>query len=505
MKKITIYLMIFTLVFLSSVPTTSAKQNIQPYQTYTYETMKEDLKDLDKLYGDLVEVYTIGKTPYGRDLYLVKLGYGKANAFYNGSHHAREWITTTLNMKMIDTYAKSYQTDTSLGGYAVKDLLHKTTIWFVPMVNPDGVALQQKGLNAFPSSVHKELLAMNDGSNNFKRWKANAQGIDLNRQYPVGWETASKSHPDPHWKNYKGTKPFEAEEAKVMRDITHILNPDLSLAYHTAGRVLYWNFGVDQGDLARDRAISQKYSTLAGYRMVHTNSGAGYTDWINGVFDKPGITPELGTYVGETEVTPDQFSEIWRRNKHAGLAMAAEASNVSSNNTNVKDRREPLYVDEAVKDALLPHSSAPLYKQAQKAQGQLNLSLEQTVELYSWYQKCGNSCSVKDAELKEILGDVRGFSDMKSKSNVKQDHAWTITFETDVHRDSIDKENIYILNDQNQRVSAERFEVNENQVVIRPPKGNYQSGKTYTLYVKDVEGLDGKVMKTPVQMSFTIR
>ncbi|KGX85831.1 M14 family metallopeptidase [Pontibacillus marinus] len=503
MKRISIIITVFTLMFLTPVQEILAKQNIQPYQTYTYAKMKEDLVELDEQYGDLVEVYSIGETPYNRELYLVKLGFGKANAFYNGSHHAREWITTTLNMKMIDTYASAYNTNSSLGGYNVKELLHKTTIWFVPMVNPDGVTLQQVGLDAFPSSVHEQLIQMNEGSTNFKRWKANAQGIDLNRQYPVGWETAHNAHPDPNWRNYKGTKPFEAEEAKVMRDITHIIHPDLSLAYHTAGRVLYWNFGVDSADLERDRAITEKYATLAGYQMVHTNSGAGYTDWINGVFDKPGITPELGYYVGETEVKPDQFSEIWRRNKHAGLAMAAEASNVSNKNTQTKDREKALFVDGAVKDALLPNSNETLYKQAQNAQRKLGLSLEQTVELYSWYQKCGDSCSVKDTSLKDIFHDLQYFTNMKSKQGIKTDHAWTVTFATDVDKESIHQDNIYVLNEQNQKVALQDFVINGNRVEIKPPKGNYESGRSYTIYVKEIQAPDGKVMKKPVQMQFT--
>lgn len=59
-------------------------------------------------------------------------------------------------------------------------------MWFVPMVNPDGVTLQQEELKAFPISLHASLLEMNEGSKNFKRWKANAKGIDLNRQYKAG-------------------------------------------------------------------------------------------------------------------------------------------------------------------------------------------------------------------------------------------------------------------------------------------------------------------------------
>ena len=32
---------------------------------------------------------------------------------------------------------------------------------------------------------------MNEGLENFERWKANGIGMDLNRQYPAGWKSLS--------------------------------------------------------------------------------------------------------------------------------------------------------------------------------------------------------------------------------------------------------------------------------------------------------------------------
>ena len=64
-----------------------------------------------------------------------------------------------------------------IDGYDAKKILNNTTIWFIPMVNPDGVTLQQTGLTSFPKADHAKIIKMNNGSTNFKRWKANGKGL----------------------------------------------------------------------------------------------------------------------------------------------------------------------------------------------------------------------------------------------------------------------------------------------------------------------------------------
>ena len=152
---------------------------VNPNQVYTYEKMEQDIVKLAQTYPDLITYKVIGKSEYGRNIYAVSLGKGDASIFINGSHHAREWLTTTLNMYMIDQYAEAYKSGSKIEGYHTKNTLNNTTIWFVPMINPDGVTLQQFGLSKFPASAHNALIKANDGSRDFKRWKANGKRCGL--------------------------------------------------------------------------------------------------------------------------------------------------------------------------------------------------------------------------------------------------------------------------------------------------------------------------------------
>ncbi|MFC0213901.1 M14 family zinc carboxypeptidase [Paenibacillus chartarius] len=304
-----------------------SKNIVDPYQVYTYERMLEHTDRLAAAYPDLIRNQSIGTTAFGREIRAVKLGKGEATILIDGSQHAREWMGTNLIMYMIDRYAYAYENNMKYDNYIVRELLDRCTIWFVPMVNPDGVTLQQQGLAAFPPSYHADLLRMNGNSSNFKQWKANAQGIDINRQYPAMWDYIRNSPQYPTFKNYKGSAPAETAEAKSMIGFTYAIDPEIALSYHTSGEVLYWHFFTKPEVLDRDKRMADAITGMTGYSQVKPEqypSGGGYTDWFIAGFDRPGFTAELGPYQEETELPLWTFTGIWKENEKLGFYLADE-------------------------------------------------------------------------------------------------------------------------------------------------------------------------------------
>lgn len=117
-----------------------SKGIVNPNQTYTYEQMQRDIQRLQSFYPGLIQTQIIGHSVEGRNIYAIKLGNGKREIFVNASHHAREHITTNLVMEMIDTYSFAYSNNQKMDNYSIRKTLDNTSIWFVPMVNPDGLA-----------------------------------------------------------------------------------------------------------------------------------------------------------------------------------------------------------------------------------------------------------------------------------------------------------------------------------------------------------------------------
>ena len=329
-------ILFFLFIWLTLLPhhaSASTNTIVNPNQVYTYVQMTSDIQALADKFPHLIEYKSLGKSSFGREIWAVKLGNGDAAVFLNGSHHAREWVTTSLLMNMLEDYAVAYNEGLSIEGYHTNKVLDNTTIWFVPMVNPDGVTLQQLGLSVFPQETHKNLIKYNHGSTNFGRWKADGLGIDPNRQYPADWANIRNNTTGPSYSHYKGVKPLQTPETSILANFTYQINPEIAVSYHSTGKILYWNFHTKPENVGRDKRIADIFSKITGYRLVQPSSnpsGGGFTDWFIQEFDRPGFTPELCSYLPESSYASGQGAILncvngaIDENRSVGLFIADE-------------------------------------------------------------------------------------------------------------------------------------------------------------------------------------
>lgn len=296
-------------------------------ETYTPDKLKSHIEALTDKYPNLLKTNIIGHSSYGQPIWALRVGNGERNIIIHGAHHGREWITSMIVMKMAEEYAEAYKTKEPYHGFE-PSILDEVSIWFVPMVNPDGVEIQQNGFShSLPISSH-ELLMMNGGSVDFSRWKANGKGIDLNRQYPAGWDELEGSAPFPFYQLYKGREPFEAPEVKALEEFTKEINPQLAVAYHSSGRVVYWYYKTKMENVMRDWKIASSVAETTGYKIdtpVETAMGGGYTDWFISAYERPALTIEVSYEVNETSPPLSVFKEEWLRNRTIGFLLAQEA------------------------------------------------------------------------------------------------------------------------------------------------------------------------------------
>ncbi|OIJ22340.1 hypothetical protein BKP45_06790 [Anaerobacillus alkalidiazotrophicus] len=291
-------------------------------QIYTYEQMEKDIVQLNRMYPDIIETRIIGKSVDGRNLHAIKLGLGKTEIFINGSNHAREHMTTNVTMKMLDDYARAYAQRTKIDGYDARQILTNTSIWFVPMVNPDGVTLVQKGHKSAKNP--QAVLRLNNNSTNFRSWKANIRGVDLNRQFPALWNSITNNPGKPGPENYKGTKPLSEPEAIALYNFTLSRDFKTAISYHSSGEVIFTR--LDQEPFTRN--IASMVSQKTGYRIIdlkNSVSGGGFTDWFILTQKKPALTPEISPFVGARPVPLSNWNTIWNQNNSVGLMLANEA------------------------------------------------------------------------------------------------------------------------------------------------------------------------------------
>ncbi|KGO13250.1 M14 family metallopeptidase [Clostridium botulinum] len=284
---------------------------------YTYEIMEKDIMALKERYP-FIQVGVAGKSVLGKNLYYIKLGNGSNEVFYNGAHHALEWITALLLMKFIEDFSRAYSEGSKIKGYNIKDIWNRSSIYIMPMVNPDGVDLVINGLQR-NNPYYDDLIKWNNGSTDFsKNWQANIKGVDLNHNYNASWyesKIAEESYgvygPGPT--RYGGPYPESEPESRSVADFTRNHNFRLILAYHSQGEVIYWTYRDIMPTGARE--IGELFSKVSGYELSETvgiASYAGYKDWFIAQFKRPGFTIEVGK--GTNPLPLSQFDKIYRDN-----------------------------------------------------------------------------------------------------------------------------------------------------------------------------------------------
>ncbi len=189
--------------------------------------------------------------------FAVKNG-GFPVAVLTGAIHAREYVTGYVLLKEI--------------GY-LKTAVFPGKVYVIPVVNPDGV------------KVVKSV----------KNYKANANGVDLNANFPARYGTGEKNVKRRGFSDYIGKYPLSEEESKALYYFTESANPDFTLSLHTKGEEIYYDF-YDEFLAKRDYKYALIAEKLTGYKVVkNLPSAGGYKDLCVGRYKIPSLTTECGS------------------------------------------------------------------------------------------------------------------------------------------------------------------------------------------------------------------
>ena len=285
---------------------------------YTYELMTNVIRKLAETYPYL-EVGTIGRSVMGKDILYLKLGRGQTQVCYNASFHANESITTPVLLKFAEQMMQAYTDGSDVQGVEPRRLFSACTLYLVPMVNPDGVDLVNGALTEGESYQYAKRIAAQFPDIPFPDgWKANIEGVDLNLQFPAGWDRAkeikfAQGYNRPAPRDYVGLAPLSAPESRAMYEFTVNHNFELILAYHTQGEVIYWKYLNYEPE--NSYKIARYFAQVSGYLVEETpvaSGYAGYKDWFIQDYDRPGYTVEAG--LGTNPLPMDQFPKIYSDN-----------------------------------------------------------------------------------------------------------------------------------------------------------------------------------------------
>lgn len=294
---------------------------------YSYADMVYDINTLIKMYPNYMRADSIGETLDGREIYHISIGEESAtdHVLVFASIHAREYITTQLVMKQVNDFLKNIDSEiVQYKGMSYRELLNGVTIDIVPMVNPDGVTLSQYGIEGLLKSSTRqkvyriyELDEAIELKSHLKKWKSNAEGVDINRNFDALWSMYDDHLGHPSADHYKGETVACTAEAKALIELTEKYRFKRTISYHVQGEVIYWYFGQNGNLLDESKEFAQSISKVTGYPLdgnYEKLDPAGYKDWAIQKKGIPSLTIEVGR--GEVPLDLSQLPDIYEKNKN---------------------------------------------------------------------------------------------------------------------------------------------------------------------------------------------
>lgn len=280
----------------------------------TYAATSAYVDSLVATYPEMVTRISLGTSLQGREIFGFRMtspvppignAARKPVVVIQSLQHAREWIGLTSALYTATQLLANYQTDP-----AVRQALDTYEMVFIPIVNPDGY----------------EITWTSD-----RYWRKNAHtitppprivGVDLNRNWSVGWGLNSGSSNSYSSETYRGTAAFSEPETKAVRNYLQSI-PKLAafIDVHTyAGLILRpWAYQwqtppgypgltrVGQAMSAKVKAGTNVTYAVGGPEILYLASGVA-PDWAYGTTGAVSFTIEMHNDYGGFSPGPETIA-----------------------------------------------------------------------------------------------------------------------------------------------------------------------------------------------------
>lgn len=261
---------------------------------HSVQEVEEHIYSMESSYSDIVQVIQIGSSYENRPIYAVKISDNvledesdfEGVVYYDALHHAREPLSLEATLYymwwLLENYANNQE---------AQYLINHREIYFVPVVNPDGV-------------IYNETTDPNGGGywrKNRRESSLGCYGVDLNRNYSHGWGIPSGSSGNPCDGTYRGETPFSEPETQAVHDLLEEIEPSIGFTCHSHGQTFLSPFGYTDS-LASYHHYAEFSSEYTPYhydgygttaKMLGYTSSGTTRDYLHseGIY---GWTPEIG-------------------------------------------------------------------------------------------------------------------------------------------------------------------------------------------------------------------
>ncbi|XP_011505753.1 PREDICTED: carboxypeptidase B-like [Ceratosolen solmsi marchali] len=220
--------------------------NLESFATYTQ--IVSYVNFLQSRYGEIVEVFSIGKSYMNVDIIALKISSGtgdKPALLIEGGNHGREWISVSSALYIMQQLIENPRN---------REIFENIDIFIIPCLNPDGYMYSHQ-------SDSTRLWRKTRSTNRFSL----CRGTDANRNFDIQWGYGEASV-DPCSEIYIGREAFSEAETKAFRDFVLPLQDKITtyVSLHSyAGFILYpWSFtNISPPNLRRLNCVARRVRT----------------------------------------------------------------------------------------------------------------------------------------------------------------------------------------------------------------------------------------------------
>lgn len=244
---------------------------------------------LKNRYPDLIKIYTAGYSESGKEILMYTLGNGEKKALIIGAIHAREHISTKYLLKVTEDYCNAFYSATGYyGSYDIYNLLNEYTLFIIPCTNPDGLEI----------ILSNDTPEKNVRVSKLSEYKANKNGVDLNRNFPIAWDYINNGVNAPADYYFKGYESGCAKETQVLMNLCSENDFAFMISVHIKGNCIFWGDTYKTENNEIYKAFAEDICNSSGFLMTDPTEkakdyGGGFENWFRHQFNRPGICIEL--------------------------------------------------------------------------------------------------------------------------------------------------------------------------------------------------------------------
>ncbi len=252
------------------------KENFDLDNYPSYPTITQKLQDLAKKFPKITRLESIGKTVQGRELWMMKIsdnaGIDEVEPEFKfiSSMHGDEITGRELTLRLIEDMLENYGKDAK-----ITDLINNSELFIMPSMNPDGSEMRRR---------------------------ANANGVDLNRDFPE------------FTRNDQNSPAGRQPETQAVMNFQKLRNFSLSANFH-GGAVCVnypWDARFDQHPfeaLAVD--FSHAYADLNGPMRASSQFSGGITNGAQWYVLRGGMQDWSYLWHNDMQVTIELSDAKW--------------------------------------------------------------------------------------------------------------------------------------------------------------------------------------------------